>query len=100
MPAMLPDMIPISEMLGMKFVPINFSTDGATQHVDIPRVLDLQVEGIVGAGEVLQLTGALHPANSTISIAKATTMTFTDFGFSWDNTGKSAAYASFEWSGP
>jgi len=101
MPAMIPDMIPISEMLGIKYVPINFGIDGISRSVKVPGVMDINVEGIIGADDqVMQMTGAAHPANSTLSLAKGTSSTYTDFGFDWDNTGQNGHYAPFEWSGP
>ncbi|MEE8518929.1 MAG: DUF1326 domain-containing protein [Dehalococcoidia bacterium] len=101
MPAMIPDLIPISEMLGMKFVPITFSVDGKKRHLDIPGIMELNVEGIEGVpGQVMQLTNAFHPANPTISLAKGTKSTYKDYDFDWDITGGNGNYSPFEWGGP
>ena len=101
MPAMLPDFIPISEMLGIKYVPITFGIDGISRSVEVPGIMNINVEGIQGADDqVMQLVGAVHPANSTLSLAKGTSATFSDFGFDWDNTGQNAHFAPFEWGGP
>lgn len=101
MPAMLPDMIPITEMLGIKYVPITFSVDGARRRLEVPGVMEMGVEGVEGLpGKVMQITNAHHPANSTLNVARSTRTTYKDHGFAWDNSGKNAHYAPFEWQGP
>ena len=48
-------------------------------------------------GEVSKLTGMFHPANSTLTIARATASRVNAFGLQFDNTGKNGHSAPFSW---
>ncbi len=100
-PARIPDIVPIAEMLGIKYVPITFRMEGKTRHVEVPGIIEMNVEGVEGLpGQVMQITNAPHPANSTLSLARAGKATYKDYSFNWDNTGKNGHFAPFEWGGP
>ena len=98
---MLPDAIPIAEMLGMRYVPISFRVEENQRHVEVPGVMEMNVEGLEGIpGQVMQIANVGHPANSTLSLARGTKATYKDYDFNWDNTGRNGHYATFQWSGP
>ena len=40
----------------------------------------------------------LHPANSTLTIARAARSRVSAFGMEWDNSGKNGHSAPFSWS--
>jgi hypothetical protein len=48
-------------------------------------------------GEVSKLTGIFHPANSTLTIAQATTSRVNAFGLEFSNAGKNGHSAPFSW---
>ena len=50
-------------------------------------------------GEVSMVTGVVHPANSTLAMAQATTSRVRAFGLEFSNVGKSGHSAPFPWSG-
>ena len=88
-----------SDFLGIKYVPIMFKAEGRTRSVSIPRVMDFNVEAIVGKGQThpMRLENWRAWAPSLV-MARGTGNTYSDHGMTWDNTGKNGHYASFEWS--
>ena len=50
-------------------------------------------------GEVSKVTGVFHPANSTLTMAQATTSRVRAFGLEFSDVGKSGHPAPFPWSG-
>jgi hypothetical protein len=63
--------------------------------------VEIEVEDFVPPlnpkGEVEQLTVRFHPANSTLTIARATASRVDAFGLQFDNTGKNGLSAPFSW---
>ena len=92
-------------LLGVKSAPIVFEATGRRRRVTIPDALEMEVEAVPGAlpDEEVQLVN-LPRANETGShpttVAKAVAHTFSDYGLSWDNTGKNGYYRRVELSGP
>src|SRR5262245_2689508 len=66
----------IGEMLGVEMAPIEYVDDGRRHRLRIGEAIDIEVEDFVPpgnpGGEVSKLTGMFHPANSTLTIARAT----------------------------
>ena len=91
-----------SDFRGIKYVTIEFKAEGRVRSINIPGIIDFNVEGIIkpGQDDALLLVNAGHPVNRDIYIAKGTRATYTDHGMSWDNTGKNGHYAPFDWSWP
>jgi len=95
----------ISEMLGIQTAPIDYSEDGRRHRVRIGDgdgdAVDIEIEDFVPPlnpqGEVSKLTGMFHPANSTLTIARATASRVNAFGLQFDNTGKNGHSAPFSW---
>jgi hypothetical protein len=45
------------------------------------------------------LTNVLHPSNTTLTVAPATSVRATTFGIEWGREGQSGFSAPFSWSG-
>jgi hypothetical protein len=91
----------ISEMLGMETVPIRYVNDGRRHRVTLGDAVDIEIEDFVPpqnpGGEVERLTGMFHPANSTLTIARAMSARVDAFGLQLDNTGRNGHSAPFAW---
>ena len=84
-----------------RFVTIRFEKDGRRRRAVIPDVLDIEIEGVQGAdraGEVW-LENVAHPVSRRLAVARAIRSTYRDHGVAWNNTGRNAHYARFDWSG-
>jgi hypothetical protein len=92
----------ISELLGMETAPIEYVDDGRIHSVKVGELIDIEVEDFVApgnpTGEVERLTGMFHPANSTLTIAKANRSRVDAFGLTFANVGKNGHWAPFSWS--
>lgn len=91
----------IGEMLGVETVPIEYHDEGRRHRVTIGNAVDIEIEDFVPpqstTGEVSKLTGLFHPANSTLTIAKATKARVKAFGLDYSNDGKNGHSAPFLW---
>jgi hypothetical protein len=91
----------IGEMLGVETVPIRYEDAGRRHRVTIGNAVDIEIEDFVPpqstTGEVSKLTGLFHPANSTLTIAKATKARVNAFGLEFSNDGKNGHSAPFSW---
>ena len=91
----------ITEMLGMESAPIDYVDDGRRHSIKIGDLVDIEIEDFVSpmnpGGEVERLTGIFHPANSTLTIAKANRSHVEAFGLSFANEGKNGHSAPFSW---
>lgn len=89
----------IGEMLGMESAPIDYEDDGRSHRVKIGDKVDIEIEDFVpeGGSEVAKLTGMVHPANSTLTIAYAKRSSVSAFGLSWSNVGQNGHSAPFSW---
>jgi hypothetical protein len=92
----------ISEILGMDSAPIDYVDDGRRHSIKVGDSIDIEIEDFVPPtnpnGEVEHLTGMFHPANSTLTIAKANRSRIDAFGLSFGNEGKNGHSAPFSWS--
>ncbi len=88
--------------LGTRYVPITYTQAGKVRSVNIPDIIDFNVEGIQAGGqdEVMTLINTGHPVSATLALAKGTKSTYSDHGMTWDNTGRNGHYASFDWQWP
>jgi hypothetical protein len=91
----------IGEMAGMESARIDYADDGRRHSVRVGGLMDIEIEDFVAPGspngEVERLTGMLHPANSTLTIAKATRSHVQAFGLSFSHEGKNGHSAPFSW---
>jgi len=93
----------VGEMMGMVTAPIEYEDDGRRHRARIGDFAEIEIEDFVPPqtpeGEAIKVTGAFHPANSTLTIAQATASRFSAFGLDFSHVGKSGLSAPFSWSG-
>lgn len=91
----------VGEMLGIEVAAIEYTDDGRHHRLKIGDAVDIEVEDFVPPanpeGEVSKLTGMFHPANSTLTIARATASRVNAFGLEFSNKGKNGHSAPFSW---
>src|SRR5262249_3461258 len=78
----------ITNFLGVEARPIQYQKNGLTRSVSIPGALEQGVEGFaspVKEGEFLHVDNTLHPANSSLALARATRSHLHAFGLDWDD---------------
>jgi hypothetical protein len=91
----------IGENLGVEVAPIEYEDDGRRHRVRIGEFAEIEIEDFVPPqtpeGEVSKLTGVFHPANSTLTMAQATTSRVNAFGLEFSHAGKNGHSAPFSW---
>ena len=91
----------IGEDLGVEVAPIEYEDDGRRHRVRIGEFAEIEIEDFVPPqtpeGEVSKLTGVFHPANSTLTMAQATTSRVNAFGLEFSHEGKNGHSAPFSW---
>ena len=98
-PAMLGPLI--GEMLGVETVPFAYSDDGRRHQVRIGNGIDIEVEDYIPPGSEagpVRLMNIVHPANTTLTVARATRSRVSAFGVELAGEGQSAFSAPFAWS--
>ena len=98
-PAMLASLI--GEQLGMRLVPIHYTSDESRKRVEVPGIMDFEIEPVrhPETGAVQEITNTIHPMGADLPIARSVRGHFDDFGLSFDNTGKNGHYREFAWAG-
>ena len=92
----------ISDFRGTTYCPISYESKGSTRSVFIPGIMDFTVSGVKAGRRrgVMRLSNTGHPVSKTLALALGIVGRFTDHGMTWDNAGKNAYDASFDWSWP
>jgi len=92
----------IGNMLGIKSVPIEFDIDGKLRKLRIRDVLELQIEGVIGADpnqEPLIVNPAFSAVpGSNLVVAQSNKYAYHDHGMQWDSSGKNGFYCRFSYS--
>lgn len=94
----------IGEVLGHQKARIAYRDQGRRHAVQVGDAIDIEIEDVVAPqfgedGPVMQLTGAFHPANSTVSIARSIRATGRGvYGRNWEFGGQNGHAAPFAWS--
>ncbi len=91
----------VSEMLGVRSVPITFRQENRHRSVEVPGVMQLAVTAIPSVSPDLDLTvGNAHPLfpGDLIVATGDEGSTYEDHGMRWDNSGGNGFYARFTWS--
>ena len=91
----------IGEMLGVETVPFAYSDDGRRHQVRIRDGIDIEVEDYIPPGSEagpVRLMNIVHPANTTLTVARATRSRVSAFGVELAGEGQSAFSAPFAWS--
>ena len=93
----------IGEHLGVKFVPIQYTSVNGRRRVEVPGIMEFEVEGITspGSDEVMEITNVFHPMGSNLPITKSLHGQYDDpdYDLAFDNTGKNGHYREFAWQG-
>jgi hypothetical protein len=91
----------IGELLGVKFVPIRYHADNGRKGVQVPEIMDFEVEPVTNpeTGETLAVTGTIHPMGSDLAIARGVKGLYhdPDYGLSFDNSGRNGHFRAFAW---
>jgi len=93
----------VTELLGVKFVPIKMSFNKNKRAVEIPDILDSEVtavEGNDGSPVYLENLPLTFWLPRRVTQAKQERFKYKDFGMEWGWEGKHAVYSDFDWSGP
>ena len=93
----------ITEMLGMESTPIEYRNEGRHHSVKIGDAVEIEVEDVSSPlapdAAAPLLTRVHHPANSELTVAKATASRISAFGYDIALAGKSGFSAPFSWAG-
>lgn len=91
----------VSEWQEPRVVPITYAADGLKRRVEIPGVLDLEVEALTGRDgrSEIWIQNVRHMAARALAAALGLRGHYHDRGQRWDHTGKNAHYGPFEWAG-
>lgn len=91
----------IGEFLGVRVVPIVYERRGANYRVEVPGIMEFEVEPVVNpmTGETLVLTNTIHPMGSDVPIARGVKGVYDDaeLGLAFDNTGKNGHFRELSW---
>ena len=91
----------IGKMLGVKAAPIEFGIEGKRRWLHIRDLLELQIEGTVGA-DPNQEAVIVNPAfsavpGSNLVIAQSSKYSYNDHGMHWDSSGRNGFYCKFKY---
>ena len=94
----------IGEQLGVERLPMEFSSDGGHHKLTVGDKGQVEVDDVVSfgseSGEPAKLTDIFHPANTTLTVAKAGDASgVSAFGLDLGGGGKAGFSAPFSWSG-
>ena len=92
----------VGRIAGVERRPIQFEIDGLNRSVRAGELVDQSCEGIASGADPAQalcVDNTVHPANSRLSLARATRSKFSVFGIDWnDSTGtRNGHFAPFSW---
>jgi hypothetical protein len=94
----------IGEQLGVERVPLDFSSENGHHKLIVGDKGQVEAEDVVSfgseSGEPAKMTDIFHPANTTLTVGKASDASgVSAFGLDVGGGGKSAFSARFAWSG-
>ncbi len=91
----------IGSVLGVESAPIDYRDDGLRHSVRIGEGVAIEVEDFVpqGFSEPTRVQGVGHPSNTTLTVARPVSSRIEAFGMTFQNGGKSAFSAPFNWRG-
>ena len=70
----------VGEQLGVKFVPISFTSDRYRKRVEVPGIMEFEVEGLRAPDSpaVMEIVNVFHPMGSNLPIARGVTGRYND----------------------
>jgi len=89
----------VSNVLGVKQLPIRFERDGKTRQFTIPKLIEGSVEPIQGkrSDEDVVISNSEYWIGPEITVSRAITGRLRDFGRVWDLGGRSAEIVPLNW---
>jgi hypothetical protein len=93
----------IGEVLGVKSSRIDIESSGRRRAIRVGGLAHAEIEALKGAGgQVPTIQGLLlyGAAEAPAVVARSKTLTFKDYGFSWDLSGKNGFISDFSYKGP
>jgi hypothetical protein len=92
----------VSDVLGVKREKIEYSRDGDTRIIKIPKIIDGALTPIAGDDPDKNVTirNSSYWIAPKIIVARSDKSRFREFGRNWNFTGKSAEICKLRWSGP
>jgi len=91
----------IKNRLPNRLATMTLGRDGRRGWGRIPGTLDVEYEGILGAdGSASWLDNLRHFVSKRLYTCRSVRTVYRDHGMDWDNSGRNAYYAYFEWTGP
>ena len=92
----------VSDVLGVKREKIEYSRDGDTRIVKIPKIIDGALTPIPGDDPDKNVTirNTSYWVAPKIIVARSDKSRFREFGRNWNFSGKSAEICKLRWSGP
>lgn len=91
----------IGELLGVKFVPISFTSGSDRKRVEVPGIMEFEVTGLHAPDSpaVMEIVNVFHPMGANLPIARGVIGRYSDpdYGLSFDNTGKNGHFREFAW---
>lgn len=101
-PAMLHERV-VGDFRGVEFHPVIWAMDGLKRTVNIPEVFSFEIEGVTSRGftdKPMRLENTSHPANSSLALARASSLHVKGFGLDLDMAGQgnNGHFAPFSWS--
>ncbi len=90
----------ISTIIGTKTVPITYTVEGKRRSVEIPNIMHAAVQALPSLDPDNQIWALnAHPFSPKLALAVGEqNSTWTDYGMSWDNSGRHGNYAEINWS--
>lgn len=91
----------IGDVLGIRTVPITYAVEGKRRSVEIPDVMHLAVQPVPSAmGEDAEMVASnahpFAPAGVVMAVGDPGS-TWSDYGMTWDNSGRNGHYAPVQW---
>ena len=89
----------VGKFLGIERAPMEYRNDGRRHTVRIGDSIAIEIEDFVPRGlkAATRLQNVLHPANTTLTVAKPSSSRISVFGMTFANEGRSAFSAPFSW---
>jgi hypothetical protein len=91
----------VGEVMGIKSVPIDFAVDGKRRKLEIPALLEIEIEGLSGSNaneeSVIVNPGFTVAPGYNPIISRSTKHTYNDYGLEWDNSGQNGFYSRFRY---
>jgi hypothetical protein len=86
-------------VLGAKIVPITFNISGKRRSVEIPSIMHMAVNPVPSLDPNNEIWARnAHPFAPEVAMGVGdSNSTWTDYGMSWDNSGRNGHYASINW---